>query len=62
MLTAVMFGWMGAADEPKAMDDRMTRSLEFHETVAWAALDPGGVCRTDPARRSCLGYASVPGL
>jgi putative intracellular protease/amidase len=41
LLTGVLFGQLGAADEAKAFYADMTRSRELRETVAWADLDPG---------------------
>jgi putative intracellular protease/amidase len=40
LLTGVLFGKLGAEPEPKAFYEQMTRSPEFHATVAWDALEP----------------------
>src|SRR6266545_3601897 len=42
MLTGVLFGRLGAADEPKRFYDQLTASPEFRDTSAWADLDPAG--------------------
>jgi putative intracellular protease/amidase len=41
LLTGVLFGRLGAEDEPKAFYDELTRAPEFHRTVAWDDLDVG---------------------
>jgi len=42
LLTGVLFGQLGAEDEPRAFYDELTRAPEFHQTVAWEDLDVGG--------------------
>jgi putative intracellular protease/amidase len=42
LLTGVLFGRLGAADEPKRFYDQLTASPEFRDTTAWAELDPAG--------------------
>src|SRR6266702_1281078 len=42
LLTGVLFGRLGAADQPKCFYRRLTGSDEFHHTVAWSDLDPAG--------------------
>ena len=39
-LTGVLFGRMGAAEEPRSLYAKMTQSKELHETVAWADVEP----------------------
>jgi putative intracellular protease/amidase len=41
LLTGVLFGRLGAADEPKRFYDELIASPEFSDTKAWADLDPG---------------------
>jgi putative intracellular protease/amidase len=40
LLTGVLFGRLGARDEPKEMYRRMTGAREFTDTIAWADIDP----------------------
>jgi len=40
LLAGVIFGRLGAADEPKRFYRELTESSEFHDTIAWADLDP----------------------
>ena len=40
LLTGVLFGRLGAADEPKRFYRELTGSPEFRDTIAWADLDP----------------------
>jgi putative intracellular protease/amidase len=40
LLTGVLFGRLGAADEPKRFYDELTTSPEFRDTSAWGDLDP----------------------
>ncbi|NUK05726.1 type 1 glutamine amidotransferase domain-containing protein [Streptomyces lunaelactis] len=42
LLTGVLFGQLGAAEEPKAFYDELTRSEEFAATVGWADVDVDG--------------------
>ncbi|NUK13234.1 DJ-1/PfpI family protein [Streptomyces lunaelactis] len=42
LLTGVLFGQLGAAEEPKAFYDGLTRSEEFAATVGWADVDVDG--------------------
>jgi len=40
LLTGVIFGLLGAADEPRQFYDELTKAPEFSATQAWADLDP----------------------
>jgi putative intracellular protease/amidase len=40
LLTGVLFGRLGAADEPKRFYEQLIMGPEFHDTKAWADLDP----------------------
>jgi putative intracellular protease/amidase len=40
LLTGVLFGRLGAADEPKRFYEQLIANPEFHDTKAWADLDP----------------------
>ena len=40
LLTGVIFGQLGAEDEPKAFYREMEKSPEFQRPVAWADVDP----------------------
>jgi putative intracellular protease/amidase len=40
LLTGVLFGRLGAADEPAALYHQMTKSAEFTATIAWADIVP----------------------
>ncbi len=40
LLTGVIFGQLGAADEPKAFYEQITRAPEFHDTIAWSDIEP----------------------
>ncbi|MFG2965110.1 type 1 glutamine amidotransferase domain-containing protein [Streptomyces sp. NPDC048288] len=42
LLTGVLFGQLGAEDEPKRFYEQLTAAPEFTGTVAWAGLDAGG--------------------
>jgi putative intracellular protease/amidase len=41
LLTGVLFGRLGARDEPKEMYRRLTEAPEFTNTIGWAEMDPG---------------------
>ncbi len=41
LLTGVLFGRLGAADEPKEFYEQLTRAAEFHHTIAWSDIEPG---------------------
>jgi putative intracellular protease/amidase len=41
LLTGVIFGQLGAADEPKELYEQLTRAPEFHDTIAWSDIAPG---------------------
>ena len=41
LLTGVLFGQLGAADEPKAFYRELTAAPELRQTVAWKDLDVG---------------------
>lgn len=41
LLAGVLFGKLGAADEPKRFYRQLTESQEFQDTVGWADVDPG---------------------
>jgi putative intracellular protease/amidase len=43
LLTGVIFGQLGAADEPKRFYAEMERSPEFQRPVAWADVDPARI-------------------
>jgi putative intracellular protease/amidase len=40
LLTGVLFGRLGARDEPKEMYRRLTEAPEFTNTIGWAEIDP----------------------
>jgi putative intracellular protease/amidase len=40
LLTGVIFGQLGAAPEPAAFYQQMTRAPEFRNPIAWTALEP----------------------
>jgi putative intracellular protease/amidase len=40
LLTGVLFGQLGAADEPKRMYHRMTDTPEYRATIGWADIEP----------------------
>ena len=40
LLTGVLFGQLGAADEPKEFYEQLTRAPEFHNTIAWSDIEP----------------------
>ncbi len=40
LLTGVLFGRLGAAEEPRRFYEQMVASPEFRDTTAWADLDP----------------------
>ncbi|MER0484738.1 type 1 glutamine amidotransferase domain-containing protein [Streptomyces sp. Edi2] len=40
LLTGVLFGQLGAAEQPRRFYEELTRSEEFTATVGWAALAP----------------------
>ncbi|MFD4599436.1 type 1 glutamine amidotransferase domain-containing protein [Streptomyces sp. NPDC058464] len=42
LLTGVLFGQLGAADEPRRFYEQLTAAPEFTATVAWADLDVTG--------------------
>ena len=65
LLTGVLFGQLGAADEPKRHYEQLTMAPEFTATPAWADLDvagfdglllPGGHA---PGMRQYLGSAEL---
>ncbi|GAB2515312.1 type 1 glutamine amidotransferase domain-containing protein [Nocardia heshunensis] len=41
LLTGVLFGQLGAEDEPKEFYRQLTESAEFRDTVAWSDLEVG---------------------
>jgi putative intracellular protease/amidase len=40
LLTGVLFGRLGAAEEPRNFYRELAASAEFHHTIGWAELDP----------------------
>ena len=65
LLTGVLFGQLGAEDEPKRFYEQLTAAPEFSATVAWADLDvsrfdglllPGGHA---PGMRQYLGSSQL---
>ncbi|MEU6253756.1 type 1 glutamine amidotransferase domain-containing protein [Streptomyces sp. NPDC047043] len=65
LLTGVLFGQLGAEDEPKQFYEQLTAAPEFTATVAWADVDmtaydglllPGGHA---PGMRQYLGSADL---
>ncbi|MFE1858928.1 type 1 glutamine amidotransferase domain-containing protein [Streptomyces anandii] len=67
LLTGVILGRLGAADEPRRFYEQLTRAPEFGATVAWSGLDvasfdglllPGGHA---PGMRQYLGSCELRG-
>ncbi|MFI1169016.1 type 1 glutamine amidotransferase domain-containing protein [Streptomyces sp. NPDC020801] len=67
LLTGVLFGQLGAADEPRLFYQQLTRAPEFSATAAWSELDvtsfdglllPGGHA---PGMRQYLGSPELRG-
>ncbi len=65
LLTGVVFGRLGAADEPKAWYAEMSESREFRRPVLWSTVDPrdfGGLLLPGghaPGMRQYLGNADL---
>ncbi|MFE2585443.1 type 1 glutamine amidotransferase domain-containing protein [Streptomyces sp. NPDC059378] len=65
LLTGVLLGQLGAAQEPRDFYEQLSRSYEFSNTIAWAGIDvtaydglllPGGHA---PGMRQYLGSAEL---
>ncbi|KAF5992600.1 MULTISPECIES: type 1 glutamine amidotransferase domain-containing protein [Streptomyces] len=65
LLTGVLFGQLGAAEEPRRFYEQLTKSSEFTTTVSWAEVDierydglllPGGHA---PGMRQYLGSTAL---
>lgn len=41
LLTGVIFGQLGAAEQPKRFYGELTAAAEFHAPIAWSAIEPG---------------------
>jgi putative intracellular protease/amidase len=42
LLTGVIFGQLGAAEEPKRFYRELTEAAEFRDPIAWSAIEPAG--------------------